>query len=75
VEEPTIPEPEAAEVRVRVLAAGTGFTDTMIRRGRYPHFNGPLPAELDAHSSARDCVTARSAFRPGSESTAPPAAR
>jgi NADPH:quinone reductase-like Zn-dependent oxidoreductase len=26
-----------------VLAAGTGFTDTMIRRGRYPDFKGPLP--------------------------------
>jgi NADPH:quinone reductase-like Zn-dependent oxidoreductase len=26
-----------------VIAAGTGFTDTMIRRGRYPDFKGPLP--------------------------------
>jgi NADPH:quinone reductase-like Zn-dependent oxidoreductase len=26
-----------------VLAAGTGFTDTMIRRGRYPDFKGPVP--------------------------------
>jgi NADPH:quinone reductase-like Zn-dependent oxidoreductase len=26
-----------------VLAAGTGFTDTFIRRGRYPDFKGPLP--------------------------------
>ena len=43
VEEPTTPEPGAEEVRVRVLAAGTGFTDTMIRRGRYPDFKGPLP--------------------------------
>ena len=43
VEEPTIPEPGAEEVRVRVLAAGTGFTDTMIRRGRYPDFKGPPP--------------------------------
>jgi Zn-dependent alcohol dehydrogenase len=23
--------------------AGTGFTDTFIRRGRYPDFKGPLP--------------------------------
>ena len=30
-------------MRVKVLAAGTGFTDTMIRRGRYPDFKGPLP--------------------------------
>ena len=26
-----------------MIAAGTGFTDTMIRRGRYPDFKGPLP--------------------------------
>jgi len=43
VEESAIPEPGPGEVRVRVLAAGTGFTDTMIRRGRYPDFKGPLP--------------------------------
>ncbi len=43
VEEPQVPEPGADEVRVKVLAAGTGFTDTMIRRGRYPDFKGPLP--------------------------------
>jgi NADPH:quinone reductase-like Zn-dependent oxidoreductase len=43
VDEPTIPEPGPEEVRVKVLAAGTGFTDTMIRRGRYPDFKGPLP--------------------------------
>src|SRR5271168_1455539 len=42
-EEPTIPEPVSGEVRIKVLAAGTGFTDTMIRRGRYPDFKGPLP--------------------------------
>src|SRR5271155_3334583 len=43
VEEPSIPEPGPGEVRIKVLAAGTGFTDTMIRRGRYPDFRGPLP--------------------------------
>ncbi len=43
VEESAIPEPEPGEVRIKVLAAGTGFTDTMIRRGRYPDFKGPLP--------------------------------
>src|SRR6202040_883522 len=43
VEEPTIPEPGPGEIRIKVLAAGTGFTDTMIRRGRYPDFKGPLP--------------------------------
>jgi NADPH:quinone reductase-like Zn-dependent oxidoreductase len=43
VEESVIPEPGPGEVRIKVLAAGTGFTDTMIRRGRYPDFKGPLP--------------------------------
>jgi NADPH:quinone reductase-like Zn-dependent oxidoreductase len=43
IQEPIVPEPGAGEVRIRVLAAGTGFTDTMIRRGRYPDFKGPLP--------------------------------
>src|SRR5579863_7181817 len=43
VEEPAIPEPAAGEVRIKVVAAGTGFTDTMIRRGRYPDYKGPLP--------------------------------
>jgi len=42
-EEPTIPDPSSGEVRVKVLAAGTGFTDTMIRRGRYPDFKGRPP--------------------------------
>jgi NADPH:quinone reductase-like Zn-dependent oxidoreductase len=43
VEQPTIPDPGPGEVRIKVVAAGTGFTDTMIRRGRYPDFKGPLP--------------------------------
>ena len=42
-EEPTIPNPGTGEVRIKVLAAGTGFTDSFIRRGRYPDFIGPLP--------------------------------
>ena len=42
-EQPTIPDPGSGEVRIKVLAAGTGFTDTFIRRGRYPDFRGPLP--------------------------------
>ena len=42
-EELTIPDPGAGEVRIKVLAAGTGFTDSFIRRGRYPDFKGPLP--------------------------------
>src|SRR5882672_7395938 len=42
-EQPTIPDPGPGEVRIKVLAAGTGFTDSFIRRGRYPDFKGPLP--------------------------------
>lgn len=35
------PEPAAGEVRVRVLAAGVSFTDTLIRAGSY--LGGPKP--------------------------------
>jgi NADPH:quinone reductase-like Zn-dependent oxidoreductase len=42
-EQPTIPDPGPGEVRIKVFAAGTGFTGTFIRRGRYPDFKGPLP--------------------------------
>jgi NADPH:quinone reductase len=45
-EHQTIPVPGPGEVRIKVLAAGTGFTDTFIRRGRYPDFKGPLPFTL-----------------------------
>lgn len=31
-----LPAPGPGEVRVKVLAAGTGFTDTIIRQGQYP---------------------------------------
>lgn len=31
----SLPEPAQGEVRVKVLTAGTGFTDTIIRRGQY----------------------------------------
>ena len=43
IEQTVIPEPGPGEVRIKVLAAGTGFTDSFIRRGRYPDFKGPLP--------------------------------
>jgi NADPH:quinone reductase-like Zn-dependent oxidoreductase len=43
VEQPTIPEPGPGAVRIKVLAAGTGFTDSFIRRGRYPDFKGKPP--------------------------------
>jgi NADPH:quinone reductase-like Zn-dependent oxidoreductase len=43
VEEATLPDPGPDEVRIKVIAAGTGFTDAFIRRGRYPDFKGPIP--------------------------------
>ncbi|HEX3829367.1 MAG TPA: zinc-binding dehydrogenase [Sporichthyaceae bacterium] len=42
-EESTVPVPGPGEVRIKVLAAGTGYTDVFIRRGRYPDYKGPLP--------------------------------
>ncbi len=39
----TVPDPRPGEVRIKALDAGTGFTTTFIRRGRYPDFKGPLP--------------------------------
>ena len=35
VEDDQLPEPQVGEIRVKVLAAGTGFTDTIIRQGQY----------------------------------------
>ena len=43
IEETALPEPGPSDVRIKVSAAGTGFTDAFIRRGRYPDFKGPLP--------------------------------
>lgn len=31
----TLPEPAPGEVRVKILTAGTGFTDTVVRQGQY----------------------------------------
>ena len=36
VTEPTLPEPGADEVRIKVKATSAAFTDTLIRRGLYP---------------------------------------
>jgi NADPH:quinone reductase-like Zn-dependent oxidoreductase len=46
VEQPEIPRPGPGEALLKVLAAGTGFTDTFIRNGRYPDVRGPLPLTL-----------------------------
>lgn len=39
----SLPKPALGEVRVRVLAAGTGTTDTLVRRGQYPGIANKLP--------------------------------
>src|SRR5580704_1781167 len=39
-DEPNVPEPGPGEVRIKVLAAGTGFADSFIRRGRYNELQG-----------------------------------
>lgn len=36
VREESLPEPGPGQIRVKVLCAGTGFTDTIIRQGQYP---------------------------------------
>jgi len=38
-----LPEPGKGEVRVRVEAAGVGYTDTILRRGRYHLYKNGLP--------------------------------
>ena len=43
VEEATLPEPEAGEVRIKVLAASATFTDTMVRKGIYYGFKEKPP--------------------------------
>src|SRR6204780_2765277 len=43
VQHDDVPRPGPGEVRIKVVAAGTGFTDSFIRRGRYPDYKGPLP--------------------------------
>ncbi|MEM7142095.1 MAG: medium chain dehydrogenase/reductase family protein [Actinomycetota bacterium] len=43
VEETTLPEPGPGEVRVRVLAAGVAFTDTLVREGSYPDVKDEPP--------------------------------
>jgi NADPH:quinone reductase-like Zn-dependent oxidoreductase len=36
VEEATLPEPREGEVRIKVLATSASFTDTLVRKGKYP---------------------------------------
>ena len=44
VEIDQLPEPGPEEIRIRVEAAGVGYTDTILRRGRYVAYTGGLPA-------------------------------
>lgn len=46
VTEPELPQPAPGEVRVRVLTAGTGFTDTIIRQGQYVDVKDKPPFTL-----------------------------
>ncbi len=43
VEEANFPEPGVGDVRVKVLAAGATFTDTMVRKGIYYGFKETPP--------------------------------
>lgn len=44
VEQAQLPEPAAGEARIRIEAAGVGYTDTILRRGRYIAYQDGLPA-------------------------------
>ncbi|PLW83631.1 zinc-binding dehydrogenase [Kineobactrum sediminis] len=46
VTEQQLPEPGPGQVRVKVLTAGTGFTDTVIRQGQYPGVKQKPPFTL-----------------------------
>lgn len=43
VEEAALPEPQPGAARVKILAAGAAFTDTMIRKGMYPDVKDKPP--------------------------------
>lgn len=43
VEKTTLPQPGPGEARIRVLAAGVSYTDTMVRKGVYPGIDAELP--------------------------------
>ena len=46
VEDAQLPEPGPGQVRVKVLTAGTGFTDTIIRQGQYVQVKDKPPFTL-----------------------------
>lgn len=46
VTEDALPEPGPGQIRVKVMAAGTGFTDTIIRQGQYVDIKDKPPLTL-----------------------------
>lgn len=64
--ENTLPEPAPGQVRVRAPAAGTGFTDTIIRRGQYVGVEQKPPFTL-----GYDCFGVVDASDAGVESLRP----
>jgi NADPH2:quinone reductase len=62
-----LPYPQRHEVRCRVLAASVQFTDTLIRRGRYPLFGTrpPLTLGYDFVGEVDAVGDAVTAWRPG----------
>jgi NADPH:quinone reductase-like Zn-dependent oxidoreductase len=67
VQESALPEPAVGEVRVKVLAAGTGFTDTIIRRGQYVDVKDkpPLTPGYDWFGVVDKVGAGVSTFQPG----------
>ena len=65
--EPPMPTPGPKEVRVRVLAASVQFTDTILRRGKYPGLKQkpPLILGYDVVGEIDDVGTEVSAFGKG----------
>ncbi|MGP1356656.1 medium chain dehydrogenase/reductase family protein [Roseicyclus sp.] len=63
----TLPEPEGAEVRVRVLVTSAAFTDVMIRKGLYPDVKDrpPFPLGYDMVGVVDALGPKARAFRPG----------
>ena len=43
IEESTLPEPIAGEVRIKILKTSANFTDIMIRKGKYPDVKNKPP--------------------------------
>ena len=46
VEESSLPEPKAGEVRIKISKTSANFTDIMIRKGKYPDVKDKPPFSL-----------------------------